>query len=107
MEYLAFKIGNNEIKAPTGLPDPNKINVDQIIKNALSIFITAGVAISLIFVVWAGVRWITSGGDKQKLASARAQLTWAIIGLIIIFLSFFIINLISYVFNVKLLDFPF
>lgn len=58
--------------------------------------ILAGVA-SIFFIVWAGTRYITSGGDPEKVAKARGTITFAIIGLVIILLSFLIIKIFTQV----------
>jgi hypothetical protein len=62
------------------------------IVNAALVF--AGV-VALVLIIYSGIRYITSRGDQTALDSAKKTLTWAIVGLIIIFLSFFIVNLIS------------
>jgi len=49
---------------------------------------------SLFFLILGGVRWITSGGDKGKVASARSTLVAAVIGLVISLLAFFVVNFI-------------
>lgn len=64
----------------------------QNIINAALIF--AGVA-ALFFILFAGIKYIRSGGEEEKIKSARETLTYAIIGLVIIILSFLIINIIS------------
>ncbi len=56
--------------------------------------IFAGVA-ALFFVIYAGIKYIRSGGEEEKIKSARETLTYAIIGLVVILLSFAIINIIS------------
>ncbi|MEK7559025.1 MAG: pilin [Patescibacteria group bacterium] len=56
---------------------------------------------ALFFVIISGTRYIRSGGDQEKIKGARETLTYAIIGLVIILLSFGIINFISYVTNVE------
>ncbi len=45
--------------------------------------IGAGILL-LIYLVWGGLEWLTSGGDKAKLESARAKITSALIGVAII-----------------------
>ena len=60
--------------------------------NAALIF--AGV-VALFFILFAGVKFITSGGDAKQVDGARQTLTYAIIGLVIILLSFFVINIIA------------
>lgn len=52
---------------------------------------------ALFLIVYSGLRYVRSGGDQEKIKGARETLMYAVIGLIIIFTSFAIINLISYV----------
>lgn len=103
MNLLSLKIGNYTINPPADLPQPGKGAAEKILSNALSIFLIAGVIVSILAIVWGGTQWITSGGDKQKVASARAHITWAIVGLVIMFISFLIINAFSYFFKINLL----
>ncbi len=51
----------------------------------------AGV-IAVFFLVFAGIRYITSGGDPVKAKAARAGLLSAVIGIIIITSTFFIVR---------------
>lgn len=60
------------------------------------ILIFAGV-IALFLIILSGIKFTTSGGDPKQIDEARKTLTYAIIGLIVVLLSFTIINFISYV----------
>lgn len=60
----------------------------------------AGVA-ALFFIIFSGIKFITSGGDPKQVEGARHTLTYAIIGLLVILFSFLIINIISYVTGVN------
>lgn len=51
--------------------------------------------VALFFIIFAGIRFIISGGDPKQVEGARKTLTYAIIGLVIILLSFFIVSLIG------------
>jgi len=64
-----------------------------IIQNSVTIIIIIAIVLSLFFLIWGGIRWITSGGDKAKVESARGTIIAAIIGLVIAFLAFFILSL--------------
>ncbi len=66
-------------------------------------FILATV-IALFFLVYGGVKWITSGGDKAAVESARNTIVAAVIGLVIVFLSYFILNIVLGFFGLKLTD---
>lgn len=64
----------------------------KLVVNAALVF--AGI-VALVLIIYSGIRYITSRGDQTALDSAKKTLTYAIIGLIVIFLSFFIVNLVS------------
>ena len=48
--------------------------------------------ISVIMLIWGGLRYILSGGDSKKVTDAKNTIMYAIIGLIIAILSFAIVN---------------
>ena len=51
-------------------------------------------AISLFMMVWGGLVWMTSQGNAEKLKKGKDTVLWTILGLIIIFLSYVILNFI-------------
>jgi hypothetical protein len=86
-------------------PDPISSNpfavrvfVGTIVNTALFI----GLIATLIYIVYGGVRWITAGGDAKALDAARATITQAIIGLILLSTGYAI----SLVFNAVVTDNP-
>lgn len=62
------------------------------------VFIIA-IITALGFLVWGGIKWVTSGGEKTGVEEARNHVIAAVVGLIIVFLSYFILNLIIYFFT--------
>lgn len=58
--------------------------------------------IALFFLIYGGLRWVTSGGDKGKVDEARKTVIAAIVGLVIAFLSFFILNVVLSFFGLSL-----
>ncbi|MBI2442552.1 MAG: hypothetical protein HYV40_01430 [Candidatus Levybacteria bacterium] len=52
------------------------------------------VIVALGFLVYGGIRWITSGGDKGGVETARNTIISAIVGLILVFLAYVILNLV-------------
>lgn len=56
---------------------------------------------ALAFIIVAGFTVMNSGGDPKKVASAKGTLTYAIVGLVLIFLAFGIVNVISYLTGVQ------
>ena len=58
--------------------------------------IFAGV-VALFIVIFAGFKFINSGGDPKQVEGARSTLTFALAGLAVVLFSFFIVNLIAYI----------
>lgn len=83
---------------PKGIPDPLKGGLDTSGANFLQLIINylfiIGVILALIFLMYAGVSFITSGGDSMKMAAAKKKLIYALIGLVIIAGAFFIVRFI-------------
>ncbi|HVA96108.1 MAG TPA: hypothetical protein VND99_00485 [Candidatus Acidoferrales bacterium] len=71
----------------------NANSIGPIVGAAVAFILVAAALIALFFLIWGGIRWIMSAGDKAKVDSARQTITAAIIGLIIAFLAFFILSL--------------
>lgn len=47
------------------------------------------------FLIWGGIEWITSGGDKQKYESARNRITAALVGLAIVAAAWALMNIVT------------
>ncbi|MDP3941302.1 MAG: hypothetical protein Q8Q49_03235 [bacterium] len=85
------------IQAPPGLPTGGFIESglgNTILNNLVGAVSVIGVLLALFYLIWGGVSWTISGGDKEKIAAARKKIIYAIIGMVIIFLALFIVNLI-------------
>lgn len=60
----------------------------------------AGVA-AVFFIIISGIKFITSGGDQIKVAQAKQSITYALIGLAVVLLSFFLIKVFSLISGVE------
>jgi hypothetical protein len=65
--------------------------VDSIIFIINALLVLAAIA-AIVYLIISGVRYITSQGDEQVAEQARRGIIYAIIGVIIILLSFVLIN---------------
>lgn len=103
MKQLAFKVNDIEIQPPLGVPTGDFASGvgNDILGSLLGIIAAFGVIIVAVFIVWGGIMWITSAGDKQKIAAARNRIIYSIIGLVVILLSVFIINIVLYFFGAE------
>jgi hypothetical protein len=54
------------------------------------------------FLVWGGVEWILSGGDKGGTEKARNRITAALVGLVIVFAAWAIAQLVGVFFDINI-----
>lgn len=66
-----------------------------VIRNLVNAALVFAGVIALFLIIYAGYKFISSKGDPQAVDAAKKTLTYAIIGLVIIFLSFFIVQVIA------------
>lgn len=67
------------------------------------VLVVAGLAFFFILVI-GGIKYILSGGDKAHTEGARGQITAALVGLVIVFSAWAIIQLINTFFGVNILQ---
>jgi hypothetical protein len=97
--------GPIEIDPPVGVPTGGLDGdggglAGMIARYGLTLLLVAAVLLSLVYLVLGGIQWITSGGDKSKLQTARNKMMYAIIGLVVSFLAYFIVGLVTAFFRV-------
>src|SRR3989344_4341745 len=103
MEYLSFSLpGGQQINPVGGMPSGGLGKVEEIIQLGITFLLVGATLLALTFLIWGGIQLITSGGDKTGVETARKKVTFALIGLVVAFLGFFIINFIGTFFGVKL-----
>ncbi len=68
-------------------------------KSFNGILLVAGLA-TFMYLIYGGIEWITSGGDKGKIEEARARITSGIVGLAIVASAWAIFILIDYFFGI-------
>jgi len=79
--------------------------VTVVVQNVIyAAFLFAGI-VAVILIIYSGIKFILSGGDPKQVEGARKTLTYAIIGFIVILLSFAILNLISGITGVSCIRF--
>ena len=62
--------------------------LNQAISSVMNLVFFFALILVLIYLVWGGIQWMTSGGDKAGTEAARGKITGAIVGLIIVAVSF-------------------
>lgn len=71
----------------------------SIIARLWQTMVIVGSLLVIIWFVWGAVDWIVSGGNEEKLKHARARMTNAFIGLVLLVASFAIMKFLQFVFG--------
>lgn len=70
-------------------------NIGSVIGQIVTFIFAISLIIALLWLIYGGIKWMTSGGDKSAVEESRNHVVAALVGLVIIFLSFFVLNIIT------------
>lgn len=76
---------------PTNVVNPN-LDPNAIPKLVINLLFGVATFLAAAYLIYGGIRWITSRGDKVAVESARKHIVAAVIGLVIVVGSFFILT---------------
>jgi hypothetical protein len=77
-------------------------DLGKFISNAAGLALIIAAILVFIFLIWGGIQWITSGGDKGKTEEARNRITAALVGLAIVAAAWAVVQLISTFFGIDI-----
>lgn len=66
----------------------------------LALLLFAGI-VAIFLVIHSGFKFVLAGGDPKKVEDARSTLVFAILGLVIVFFAFLILNIVAFVTGVN------
>lgn len=79
-------------------------NFGNLISAGIKTAMLIAALITFVFLIWGGIQWITSGGDKGNYEAAKNRITAAIIGLAIVASAWALMTLVEQFFNIKVLN---
>ena len=105
INLLAVDIGT--IVPPPNIPNPGgdpSSFVAGIIRGGIQFLLITAFIVALIWTIFAGFRFVFSGGDEKSISGAWSQIYWGLIGMVVVVGSFAIIKLIEVFFKVNILS---
>ncbi len=94
MDKLVLTISGTPIDAPAGIPTGGIEAGGKAINLGFNLLFLVGVIITVALIMYSGIQWTLSNGEKEKIASARARITYSIIGLVVIITAFIIVKVV-------------
>lgn len=96
--------GGINLQPGAGFSQPlETLTLGQVIGAAIVLILIVAAVVFFFILIIGGVRWITSGGDKAATEGARNQITAALVGLVIVFAAWAIMQLVQLFFGVDIL----
>ena len=84
--------------------------IEDLFKSIISVIVGLGFIVMLVLIVWAGIKYLTSGGEPKAVQSAHQTVTWALLGIIFMAIAWLVLQLIKVftgidvtIFNIKAL----
>lgn len=74
-----------------GMPE-HLVGADGVFTHITNTVLYVVGAVSVLMLIWGGFRYIISGGDSKKITDAKNTILYAILGLIIAFFAYAIVN---------------
>ncbi len=99
---LTVQVAQAAIIVPQPVNVP-AVEIGNVISAAVGVLLIVSAIAAFLFLILGGLQWITSGGDKAALETARNKITNAIIGLIIVAAAWAIMLLLGKFVGVDLL----
>ena len=84
-------------------PAPLQTDLGKIISSFIGAGILIGALLAMMYMVWGGVQWVSSGGDKGKIDKAREKITQSVVGLAILTALFAFFQVVEYFFGFNIL----
>lgn len=88
----------------TTAENPGVAMLQKLIPYAIKWGFAIGVIVFFFMLLIGGIKWISSGGDKDRLGNAKQTVSNALVGLVVLFCVFIIINLIDTIFGTTILQ---
>ncbi|MFC1653705.1 hypothetical protein ACFL1M_02560 [Patescibacteria group bacterium] len=89
------------------IPQPESVkvtNVGTLISGAVGVALLIAGILVFAMLLWGGIQWIMSGGDKAKTEEARNRITAALVGLAVVAAAWAVMKLIEYFFGISVLS---
>ena len=88
--------------APRGDVDKIK-NIGDLISAGIGSAFLISFLLVFVMLVWGGIQWVTSGGDKENTQKARDRITHALVGVAIIAGAWALMKVVEFFFGISIL----
>ncbi len=69
-------------------------NFGSLLSAVINLILVLAVVLAVVYFIYGGIKWILSRGDKEQIDKAKSHIVASVVGLGIVFLAFFIVNVV-------------
>ena len=91
-----------ELRPPGKFAALGELSIGGIVSGLIRLILVIASLVFFFILVVGGITWIASGGDKAKTEEARNRITAALVGLVIVFAAWAIVQLINVFFGIDI-----
>ena len=95
MVLAQFEINENTFPAARIATFANLLNV------IIPLLIVGAAVLLLVMLLYGAFKWLTAGGTSENIAKAQKIISFAILGLVVVIMSFILVKVISIIFNIS------
>lgn len=92
---FTFFISYSPVLAADDVGPAGKDQLIQLFTRIINLSAEAAFTVLLIMIVYAGIKFLTSGGDPKAIASASGTITWALLGILFMAIGWLFLILIK------------
>ena len=78
-----------------GPPAAGLNEIEQVFANVISVIVGLGFIATLVLLVVAGFKYLTSGGEPKAIQAAHQTVTWALLGILFMAVAWLLLQLIQ------------
>lgn len=95
MGKIAYKLAQFDIPPAEGTNLPEQTNATEIILSVANYLLSIAGLLTVLFIIIGGFRFMTAGGNEEAADKAKKTIINAIVGIVVVILSFAIVRGIS------------
>ena len=86
-------------------PNAGVKDIGKLLSSGIQVALIIAAILTFTFLIWGGIQWIISGGDKTQTQAARDRITMALVGLGIVAAAWALMKVIGYFFGIDVFQF--
>lgn len=99
MKLALLKIGEQDITGPLVIQNIIDPTLSDVINQVMRFVYPAALLLVFVYFLWGGYDFLLSGGNPEKVKMGKGKITSAVVGFILLILSYVLVRIIGSIFG--------